>query len=274
MIRPNTKSMSVRLPRFSLACAAALAAALLGVGSPARAGFTTFFGIDQANGAPTATPVNSLAARNSFVAALSGVGVENFENQTVNAFPSKLNFAGTSVTATSTQNINAGNFVTNVPTNGAYATSGTNYLITPGTGSSSMDVQLTFSTPIVGFGLYATDLRSHDDTNTSPSQPDLIKYSVTFTNNTTDTVTMTAQSASDDANLLFFGAIENNPSLLIQSLTITSTNPNPEGLPDVFGIDDLTIGQSAVPEPASLGMLALGFGAVLAGRRFSRRDRA
>jgi hypothetical protein len=262
MMRPNSETTSVRLPRFSLACAAALAAALIGSGSPARAGFTTYFGIDQGDGTPPTTPVNSLAARTSFISALSGVGVENFEDQTVGAFPSKFNFAPTTVTATSTTTDPSGNYVTTGTPNGAFATSGSNFLYTPGTGSTFLNVNLTFSTPIAGFGLYATDLRATGD---------LLQYSVTFTNNSTQMVQMNATSESDSSNVLFYGVIETDPSLLIKSLTITSSNPNADGLGDAFGIDDVTMGVSVVPEPASLGMVALGLGAVLLAHRSSRR---
>jgi hypothetical protein len=259
MIRPNSELKSVRLSRFSVACAAMLVAALIGVGSPARADLISIFDQDQGNGTPPTTPDASLAARTTFLAALSNIGVENFDSNTqkVGAFPSSFNFAPTSVTATSTTLNGSGDSVTNATSNGAFATSGSNFLYNPG--STFLDVKLTFSTPITGFGVFATDFRTTDDQ---------LQYTVTYTDNSTQTASTNATTESKNGNVLFFGVIDTNPSLLIKSIELTNTSPD---IDDGFGIDDVTIGVAAVPEPSSLCLVALGLPVLLAARRLRRR---
>src|SRR5258708_187846 len=95
------------------------AMALFGFGQPASAAsLTTFFGIDQGNGTPPTAPVNSLAARNSFVSSFISTGVENFDSFTVGTFPTSVSFPSTSVTANSIDG--AFNFIRSGPDSGAF----------------------------------------------------------------------------------------------------------------------------------------------------------
>src|SRR4051812_41986091 len=84
---------------FASIATAMIVVGMVGISSPASAGLITYFGIDQGNGSPPTALVNSLAARNSFVAAFTNTGVENFDSQTLGAFPASLSFVSTGITA-------------------------------------------------------------------------------------------------------------------------------------------------------------------------------
>jgi PEP-CTERM motif len=224
----------------------------------ARAGFTTYFGIDQGNGTPPTTPNLSLAARTSFVSALGTVGVENFESYGVGTPPASLSFTGSGVTATATYA--AGESINNVPDNGAFATSGTHYLDSQGV----RDDHLVFSSPVAGIGFYVTDI---SDGGTAPDQ---ISVVATLAGGGTKTFTTSVTTGNSNANVLFFGVVGTDPSELFSGVEILNTFST-EG--DVHGIDDITVGlTTAVPEPSSLLMLGIGL-AGLAGNRWRRRAR-
>jgi hypothetical protein len=209
----------------------------------ARAGFTTFFGIDQGNGTPPTTPNQSLAARTSFVSALGTVGVENFESYSVGSPPASLSFAGSGVTAAATYT--AGESINNVHDNGAFATSGTHYLDSQGL----RDDRLVFSSPVAGVGFYVTDI---SDGGTAPDQISII---ATLVGGGTQTFTTTVTTGNSNANVLFFGVVSTAPSALFSQVEILNTFTT-EG--DVHGIDDVTVGSTAVPEPSSVLLLSLG----------------
>jgi hypothetical protein len=224
----------------------------------ARAGFTTFFGIDQGNGIPPTTPNLILAARTSFVSALGTVGVENFESHGVGTPPASLSFAGSGVTATATYA--AGESINNVQDNGAFATSGTHYLDSPGARGD----HLVFSSAVAGIGFYVTDL---SDGGTAPDQ---ISVVATLVGGGTRTFTTNVTTGNSNANVLFFGVVSTDPSELFSGVEILNTFTT-EG--DVHGIDDITVGlTSAVPEPATLAMMGLGL-ASLMGYGWRRRER-
>ncbi len=257
MTRPKSKVTSVRFFLSSAVRAAALAAILLGVDSPARADFATFFGIDQGDGIVPTTPVDSLAARNAFVGALTGVGVENFESQALNAFPTALTFAPTSITATASTTDSSNNFVTNGTPFETFATSGTQFLFEAGNGTQGLNATLTFSAAVAGVGLYVTDL---GDGISPANQVELV---LTLSDGSTETFTTNVGGDNTDGNLLFFGVVSSDPALKIASVLIQSTNTTGG---DALGVDDLTIGvAAAVPEPASLALLGAGVLALAVG---------
>jgi len=226
------------------------AMALVSISQPASAAsLQTFFGIDQGNGIPPTAPVNSLAARNSFLSAFASTGVENFDSFTAGSFPASVSFPSTSVTANSTTANGSSNFVRSGADNGAFATSGTQFLDTTG----SVDTTFTFSVPVAGVGLYVTDM---SDGGTAPDQLNLL---LTLEGGGTATVTTSLTTSNSNANRFFFGVASTNPSQRITAIQITNSFPT-EG--DVFGMDDLTIGTSlastATPEPSSVWMMVAG----------------
>jgi len=242
--------------RFRFVTACLLTALTFGIETGnVHAGFTTYFGIDQGNGIPPTVPSLSLAAHDSFVGALSNVGVENFGSYPVGAPPANLAFVGSGVTATATYL--GGESINNSPDNGAFATSAANYLDSSG----ARDDVISFSTGVAGVGFYVTDL---SDGGTAPDQITII---ATLVGGGTQTFTTNVTTGNSNANVLFFGVVSN--SALISQVEILNTF-NTEG--DVHGLDDLTVGTSStVPEPASLAMLGIGM-AVLAATKYMRRD--
>jgi hypothetical protein len=232
------------LGRLALPCLLAVMALAVPAGE-ARAAFTTFFGIDQGNGIPPTTPNLSLAARTSFVSALGTVGVENFESHAVGSPPPSLSFAGSGVTATATYA--AGETINNAVDNGAFATSPTHYLDSQGV----RDDHLVFSSPVAGIGFYVTDLSD------GGSAPDQISIIATLVVGGTQTFTTSVTTSNSNGNVLFFGVVSTDPSVLFSQVEIVNTFTS-EG--DVHGLDDLTIGTAAaaVPEPSGLAILGLG----------------
>jgi hypothetical protein len=237
MIGPHRNLGGAALP-----CLLAAVALAFPIGE-AKAAFTTYFGIDQGNGIPPTTPNLSLAARTSFVSALGGVGVENLESYAVGNPPGSLSFVGSGVTATATYA--AGESINNIQDNGAFATSGTRYLDSQGV----RDDRLVFSSAVAGIGFYVTDL---SDGGTAPDQISLI---ATLVGGGTQTFTTSVTTSNSNANVLFFGVVSTTPTALFSQVEILNTFTT-EG--DVHGIDDLTVGLTAVPEPSSLAMLGLG----------------
>jgi hypothetical protein len=231
-----------------------IAVALLGMIQPASAAsIQTFFGIDQGNGTVPTTPVNALTARNSFVAEFTSTGIENFDSFAVGSFPSLVSFPSTSITANATNG--ASNFIANGPDNGAFATSGTQFLDTGG----SVNATFTFNAPVAGVGLYVSDMSD------GGSAPDQLQLLLTLEGGGTTTVTTSLTTANSNANVFFFGVASTDPSQRITAIQITNSFPT-EG--DVFGMDDLTIGTSlagtATPEPGSFTLLATSFAGLLA----------
>ncbi len=259
MLRSSRPTIDLnRNPRgFALTCLLAVVALVSSAGN-VQAGFTTYFGIDQGNGIPPTTPANSLTARTSFVSALGTVGMENFDSYTAGSPPAGLSFTGSGVTATATYG--PGEAINNAQDNGAFATSGANYLDSQGL----RDDHLVFSSAVAGFGFYVTDL---SDGGTAPDQISVI---ATLLGGGTQTFTTSVTTSNSNANVFFFGVVSTTPSVLFSQIEILNTFTT-EG--DVHGLDDLTVGLTSavsVPEPATMGMLALGLLGALGARGLRR----
>lgn len=223
---------------------------LFGISQPASgASLQTFFGIDQGSGVPPTAPVNSLAARNSFLSAFASTGVENFDAFAVGLLPGSVSFPATAVTANTAVAGGTSNVIASGPDNGAFATSGTKFLDTSG----SVDTTFTFSAPVAGVGLYVTDM---SDGGVTPDQLSLL---LTLEGGGTATVTTSLTTSNSNGNLFFFGVASTDPLQRITAIEISNSFPT-EG--DVFGMDDLTIGttlaDSAAPEPGTFLFLGTG----------------
>jgi hypothetical protein len=240
----QTIIVSHRKPgRLAWPCLLLAAAALAWPAATARAAFSTFFGIDQGNGTPPTTPSLSLAARTSFRSAINTVGVEEFESASVGSPPASISFVGSGVTATATYS--ATESINNTTDSGAFATTGTHYIdATQGV----RDDRLAFSSPVAGFGFYVTDL---SDGGTSPDQISII--ATLAGGGGTQTFTTNVSASNTNSNVLFFGVVSTSPSALFSQVEIVNTATS---IDDVHGIDDITVGATAVPEPSSLATLA------------------
>lgn len=218
---------------------------------------TQYFGLD--NQPPTApvgypgdahdTPINSLAAENSFIAALSNTGVENFESYAANTRPAALAFVGSGVTAMLSGegnneyiNTNSANFGA-FSTDGATATDGKYYLQADGARSDT----LTFSTPVAGLGFFITDFADLGDHHN-----DSVSITLHFNDTNPDQTLSTGSSSNlNSGSVLFFGATSSLTDISSASISMPGGDTR-----DSTGLDDLIVGMAPnpAPEPSSLAL--------------------
>ena len=226
------------------AFAAALVSGVVAAGS-AHAVFLEFYGTNPVPtiGTPTGDP---LTQRNAFLGNLSGgVGTEDFEGIPFGTnSPIGLSFPGSSGGITATLTGSGSTILDDGGSSsaGRWATSGSQYLQTSG----GVDFTISFSSAISAFGFYGTDI--------GDIGADLV---LTLSNS----LTMTSQqvtldtSAFGNGNLLFYGFIDTTN-------TWTDIAFDNTGSGDVFGFDDMTIGDigqvQIMPEASTLGLLGLG----------------
>ena len=227
--------------------------ALIGVGS-VQAAPVIFFGEDLNVGSTVGA--NSVAARNSFLGSLTGVGSEDFESFTGGTgTPISVSFPGSVGSISANLTSTGGVTVQNFSNAGRFATSGSNYLAV----SSGAAFTLTFGTAIGAFGFYGTDIGDFVPSNMVITLTDI-------NNVTTQQIVGHTVNSGADNNSLFWGFTDTTNSYT----SITFSNP---GGGDTFGFDDFVIGDQqqivAVPEP---GMIAV-FGLGLLGLGLARRKR-
>ena len=235
---------------------ALLAMSLLALGSNVHAAIV-FFGEDinltatgQNENAVRIGHPTSDSARNSFLANLSGVVTETFEQYAPNSNISSLTFGPDTASlspALQILNLSTGTF------NGTYPISGNQFLLQNALGTNTFSIG--FSTPQAAFGLYVTDLEVQGnltlrfllaDGTTTIDRPVPTQVNPTANDNNTGSV-------------LYFGVIDtDNP--FVQVRFVRNLNSA-----DGFGFDDMTIARATqvippsavVPEPGTYALLSL-----------------
>jgi hypothetical protein len=223
-------------------------AALMSTGTVSAAP-VIYFGEDL-NAGTTVGP-NATAARNAFLGSLSGVGTEDFESfASGTSAPLNLSFPGSigSIGATLTS---TGGVETRTGTNaGRFATSGNSYLRVP----SGDNFTITFDTAVSAFGFLGTDIGDFVPSN--------MVLTLTDSSNVSTQQIVNHTIGNADNNVLFWGFTD-------LGNTYTSISFSNPGGGDIFGFDDMTIGDQeqivAVSEPGMLavfGLALLAFGMV------------
>jgi hypothetical protein len=235
--------------RRPLLCSFLLAGCLPAI---ATATPVTFFGEDLSTNQmvdPNKAPVQQ---RQAFLDRLVGVGNETFEAFTLGAHPPlNLSFPGTGVSI-GVDLTSPGGTIKNELTEGRFPTSGAQFF-------ESGQFEVEFSQPVSAFGFYATDAGDYG-----------AGLQLVFLNGSTEVfivdVPLTkGHQESTDASLIFFGLISlDTPFTRVQFDNVPDPS-KPLSPFDAFGFDDFVIadrGQiepvGVVPEPAGLGLLAVG----------------
>lgn len=221
--------------------------------SGALAAPITYFGENLTPGATvTGDPVT---ARTTFLAALAGgVGTEDFERFSNGAaspltlsFPGSTGSIGATLTGTGTDIQSSGGF-------GRFATSGSNFVETPGGG----DFDINFTAPIAAFGFFGTDLGDVGN-----------DLQITLTDsNSVETMFTLDLSGTPNGGLIFWGFTDT----AAQYTQISFDNVPGSG--DVFGFDDMTIGDAGQVVGASAPTMLALFGLGILGLGFARRKNA
>lgn len=242
----------LNLKKSFSAIAAVAVAGLISVSS-ANAAPVVYFGEDLYPGGSVPTGGNAQTAHDDFHSALTaGVQTENFESfSSGSSSPLGLSFTGSGSTING--NLTGSGSIRDYNSSGRFATSGSNYWTV--SGSFSID----FDSPVAAFGFYGTDIGDFSGQVTLALEDIAGNITNLVINNTVN---------GPNGSLLFYGIIDAaNPFV---SATFGNTNAGT----DIFGFDDLTVGDvgqiANVPAPAAMGLLGLGLfamGAVARRRR-------
>lgn len=235
---------------LSMLCACGLVASYANADSYYR-------GFDVGNGSTAlANPVNSLAARDAFVAALTGnVGVQNFEGFAINApAPANWDFApGVSGSFSNSASV-ASSVRTGLDAVGTYPAQGTRYLYSE-TNPGSTFFTLMFNQQVNAVGFFIADM-SDWLANANVPGPIFIELlnaqQAVVGSAVLSTTLVPAQNPSHGMN--YFGVISDAGFYgfrIVQPLRANGANTESDGI----GIDEVTI--AIIPAPGSLGLLAL-----------------
>lgn len=219
------------------------------------AGSVCYFGTDIGGTDATRAPnVQSVAARNSFLASLIGAGTETFEGIAVGTSNPSLNFAGAgTATLGGAGEVDA---FAGAGANGAgrYPTSGTRFYEATSSGSGTT-FTISFSNPVAAFGFYGIDV---GDQNSQLGLRFTLVGGATL-DWTLPYTPSDGRNSARDGSLLFAG--------FINTLGFTSVQFLGTDTADIFAFDDMTIGSqeqvvppNVVPEPSTYVLLASGLG--------------
>jgi hypothetical protein len=257
------KTMTIR-PTHQITALLTLAAALA---APAYAAPTFFRGVDSTAGGVMPTTGPAVAARNSFVAAITDLASEQFEGASTGVPPgnslSVFSGGGTLTQATGA----AGRIENVVSPNGPGRFNTTPAPACAGAGCKWWETSRTFevvlSSSVSAFGFYGTDLGDAGGSLT-----------LDFWDGANSVRSGVAVDNSGERGITFFGYVDDALKFNRVTFNLRQTQTDPD-LFDFMGFDSVLKGNLAsvppppppVPEPASLALVALSLGLLAASRR-------
>lgn len=237
--------------------------------SAAHAGPQYFFGVDPAANGTVPSTGQSVAVRNAFLAAMDSTQKETFEGQTTGVPSGALDLFGGVGHLTQTTGAGGqiqdqriigtdfpGRFNTTPDANGNV-----------GDGKwwqAKNDFEIAFDIAFSGFGFFLTDLGDFDGK--------IIIEMFDAANNQIGSHDLGIIASGNNGSLGFFGFADTDLAIRRLTFTVLQQQGTPIDEYDIIGFDDFMIGRArstggTVPEPATLGLVALSLGLALASRR-------
>ena len=205
---------------------------------------------------PASASITLFSSQTTFLSAAGSTAVEDFNSYSVDTqFRTQTLNVGAFALSGFGQNQSSYNLISTDPL-GFYSVNGTSYVL----GFTALDsgFSITFKNPTTAFG---ADFRGFNNAFLPQQGRSFIEV---------DGVQLTPPIVSLNSDASFFAFVSDTP---FSTVRFTFDSSLPPFFTDAFGMDNVTYGVGAVPEPSTWAMMILGFAGVgfMAYRRKSKR---